>query len=480
MDNANLAYMADSKAHRNMVWEASQEEKELLRKFNKKVEAKEQLEKVVNFREGIRTNITTAIKDSELPEKLRKQRELISMFKDLPRLSYVEDPKTKLISIKIDTSPDADTPLTSGKMFRFLQLWFRAGSDEAIHESDFINLNKISTGLVGEGRIAWHNLIRGDMSLDGVDMPIDQILSNRKMFENGTVQNMFNTVLHNNQNTTKELQGLIGRHVGYEASNYAWPGGMDMLGFTDDKQFINYYTEKFDNLYGVTDIFKLPEGTTDTALGKITDTLNTTTWPSAARAMESFTGREYTTYKSDAYMYGYEVPVLRNPQITDPITLATAEDFLLHSGSDIGRKEFVSSSGQEATNWLGQNKQTLLNYKAGVDRMQQSVLDANYAWGNSRSPSDIGLAAESSAGDYLPSSRTITDSSAGKAGLLNFFGIGGLYTDTAPALTSSGSGFTPNRYDPKRPWLGSPTSDAAKQFQRGGPPLRSVYTTGRR
>jgi hypothetical protein len=233
-------------------------------------------------------------------------------------------------------------------------------------------------------------------------------------------------------------------------------------------------------LYNVTDIFKPTQGTKGEALNKINATLNTSTWPSAARAMESFADRPYTSTMSDAYLYAYGEPVLRNPQISDTVTLATAEDFLITGQSRSGREAFTSSSGREATNWLAQNKKTLLNYKDGVDRMQQSVLDSNYAWGNNRLPSDIGLSAESSAGDYLPSSRTNPNTAAGKAGVLNFFGLGGLYTDTAPALTSVGGGFTPNTYDPKRPWLGNPTLDAAKQFQRGRPSLRSVYTTGRR
>ena len=481
MDEANLAHMRDTKEYRNMVFEADQEEKRLLREFNKKVDTQEKLDKVFGFREGIGTNINTAIIDSELPAKVQKQNELIAMFKDLPGLSFVSNEQTGLMEAKIDLAYDAKAPLTSGKMYRFLQLWFRAGSDEAIHESDFINLNKISTGIVGEGKIAWHNFFTDNsVTLEGIDVPLDEILTDRKMFENGTVQNMFNTVLQNNQHTTKELQGLIGRHVAYEASNYKWAGGMEMLGFTDQEQFTNYYTEKFDNLYNVTDIFKPTQGTKGEALNKINATLNTSTWPSAARAMESFTGRPYTSTMSDAYLYAYGEPVLRTPQISDAVTLATAEDFLITGQSRSGREAFTSSSGREATNWLAQNKKTLLNYKDGVDRMQQSVLDSNYAWGNNRLPSDIGLAAESSAGDYLPSSRTNPNTAAGKAGVLNFFGLGGLYTDTAPALTSIGSGFTPNTYDQKRPWLGNPTLDAAKQFQRGRPSLRSVYTTGRR
>ena len=189
LDEATATFRANTITHRDMVFEAGQEENRLLREFNQQVDAREKVEKTLGFREGIRTNINTAIIDSELPKKVQKQEELISMFKDLPRLSFVPNERTGLMEVKIDLAYDAKAPLTSGKMFRFLQLWFRAGSDEAIHEGDFINLNKISTGLVGEGKITWHNLFSSNsVSLEGIDVPLDEVLTNRKMFENGTVQ----------------------------------------------------------------------------------------------------------------------------------------------------------------------------------------------------------------------------------------------------------------------------------------------------
>ena len=412
------------------------------------------------------------------------------------------------------------------RLYTFMQKYFRLGSPEAIHEADMTRFQSMGDGFVGELKVLYHNMRQGKISLLGesgvpTEMGISDVFQNRKYFTNNTIENMMNTVLVNQQHVQNEFLGEITNQVKFHASMFKFgPGDYNSLGFVDEAHFTNYYKDQMLGRFGLTDISKAlinaPPETTDAAVltsaarrigvGPDDNTVLNITRGSVtpleleynARIMKGkseLTNRLSRGKRSltESQIAGFQqrfpgMPTSIDDPFWDVEDLSQPAVKALKKGR-VGPGYQHYTEEQTALDFLIMNKSEIAdisnpfrdyqerdhqNALFSVDAYQNEIMMSNYKWGNNltspmmthqqRSPQS-GLRDPNTISDAFAPSTRVQNTQQGAAGLAGFFGLGGLYTDTAGLRTKPATDqrWYPDKYTPKPPL--SPFSKMLKSHQ---------------
>ena len=408
-------------------------------------------------------------------EKLAKFKEIIGLFQDVPGISITTD-KTGKPLVTVDDTMQLEGP----RLHSLIRMFFRLSSDEAIMQGDMDVFNDISESIGGQLLVKWNNFVgNGILNIGGKDVNLAQFENDiRRYVGDGTLANMLNTITTMDYNTKIRLNSEIARNVAYSASGLSeMPKGFTNLGFVDEGHYTAYYIKELGELYGVVESPVLKTSGEGPILEKaaeaagiiIEDSDDTVITPAGKLVLNPL--EQHATAASSTRV------ALPQREIPGVDVEAIATNFLLSSPDvDPVRDKFIDSAMEESNAYRNTENNLLFGLSAGIQAYQRSLADSNYKWG--RGVSAPSLRDPNLISDYIAPGSRVQNAVEGQAGLAGFFGLGGLYTDTRN-ITRAGYPTLTEKYAQKRPWLGSATLNAARQFQRGGQPIRSISTARR-
>jgi len=408
-------------------------------------------------------------------EKLSKFKEIIGLFQDIPGISITTD-KTGKPLVTVDDTMELEGP----RLHSLIRMFFRLSSDEAIMQGDMDVFNDISESIGGQLLVKWNNFVgNGILNIGGKDVNLAQFENDiRRYVGDGTLANMLNTITTMDYNTKIRLNSEIARNVAYSASGLSeMPKGFTNLGFVDEGHYTAYYIKELSELYGIVESPVLKTSGEGPILEKaaeaagiiIEDSDDTVITPAGKLVLNPL--EQHATAASSTRV------ALPQREIPGVDVEAIATNFLLSSPDvDSVRDKFIDSAMEESNAYRNTENNLLFGLSAGIQAYQRSLADSNYKWG--RGVSAPSLRDPNLISDYIAPGSRVQNAVEGQAGLAGFFGLGGLYTDTRN-ITRAGYPTLTEKYAQKRPWLGSATLNAARQFQRGGQPIRSISTARR-
>ena len=423
-------------------------------------------------------------------EKLSKFKEIIGLFQDVPGISITTD-KTGKPLVTVDDTMELEGP----RLHSLIRMFFRLSSDEAIMQGDMDVFNDISEGIGGQFLVKWNNFVGdGILNIGGKDVNLAQFENDiRRYVTDGTLANMLNTITTMDYNTKIRLNSEIARNVAYSASGLAkMHKGFTNLGFVDEGHYTAYYIKELGELYGIVESPVLKTSGEGTILDKAGKAAGIVIEGPEDKVITPAGKLVLNPLEHHATVASSTKVALPQREIPGVDVEAIATNFLLSSPDvDPVRDKFIDSAMEESNTYRNTENNLLFGLSAGIQAYQRSLADSNYKWG--RSVSAPSLRDPNLITDYMAPGSRVQNAVEGQAGLANFFGLGGLYTDTRNLDATASQpyhGFVANdprigtqtlaeKYAQKRPWLGSATLNAARQFQRGGQPIRSISTARR-